>query len=49
MRLNDIEALNGLNFELGYWLLELILEYGPKYVKTSYIHYLYYALIYYIK
>ncbi len=48
LRLNDHEALRGLNFELGYWLLELLLENVPLQVKRLYIVDLYEALVYYI-
>eukprot|EP01087_Luapelamoeba_hula_P010094 TRINITY_DN2658_c0_g1_i4.p1 TRINITY_DN2658_c0_g1~~TRINITY_DN2658_c0_g1_i4.p1 ORF type:complete len:3811 (+),score=698.07 TRINITY_DN2658_c0_g1_i4:295-11727(+) len=48
-RLNDVQALKGLNFELGYWFLELLLEEGPAFVKDVYIVDLYDALVWYIR
>jgi len=48
-RLNDVQALKGLNFELGYWFLELLLEEGPSFVKDVYIVDLYDALVWYIR
>jgi len=48
-RLNDQQALKGLNFELGYWFLELLLEEGPYFVRNVYIVNLYDALVWYIK
>lgn len=47
--MNDSQALQGLNFEMGYWLLELLLEHGSKALRTQYIKHLYDALIYYIQ
>jgi hypothetical protein len=41
IRLNDNQALAGLNFELGYWLLDLLLEKGGSFVKSLYIRHLY--------
>eukprot|EP01119_Soliformovum_irregulare_P023983 TRINITY_DN8500_c0_g1_i1.p1 TRINITY_DN8500_c0_g1~~TRINITY_DN8500_c0_g1_i1.p1 ORF type:complete len:1141 (-),score=425.00 TRINITY_DN8500_c0_g1_i1:16-3438(-) len=49
LRLNNIQALNGLNFQLGYWLLELLLDKGPQRVRTTYLGQLYDSLVYYVQ
>lgn len=33
----SFQALDGQNFELGYWLMALLLEAGPKWVKQAYL------------
>ncbi|PRP87156.1 putative HECT E3 ubiquitin ligase [Planoprotostelium fungivorum] len=45
LRLNDEQAINHQNFELGYWLLELLLEHSTHSLRLSD---LYTALVYYV-
>jgi HECT-domain (ubiquitin-transferase)/Concanavalin A-like lectin/glucanases superfamily len=48
MRLNDRQALGGLNFSLGYWLLELLLDHSPELIKERYSVQLYDSLVHYV-
>lgn len=46
LRINDHQALDHQNFELGYWLLELLLENSPP--ASLKLVELYNALVYYV-
>lgn len=48
LRLSDQQALNSENFELGYWLLELLLEHGPPMVRKTFMADLYQSLLFYV-
>eukprot|EP01083_Nonionella_stella_P059475 155578_1 len=48
LRIDDRQALKGLNLELGCWLFDLILSHGAPYAKTDYIINLYEAISWYV-
>jgi len=48
LRISDQQALQGLNFELGTWLLDLLLTQTPSFVRGQYLASLYDAIVWYV-